>query len=90
MRLAACDTAGLAASDQVYPLVNRHEAAEPLRKGILYLALGPSAPGSVSHLTSYLCIICYAHDAVGVVGRSSDFSRTPSAVSEAEQMETKK
>lgn len=29
---------------------------------------------------SYLCIICDAHDAVGVVGRGSDFTRTASAM----------
>lgn len=43
----------------------------------------------MSHLTSYLCIICYAHDAVGVVGRSSDFSRTASTMSEAEENRNK-
>lgn len=76
-------TAGIATSGQVYTQVKGHEAAEPLRRSVFYPALGPSAPSSVSRLTSYLCIICYAHDAVGVVGRSSDFSRTTSAMSEA-------
>lgn len=57
----------------------------PTEEGVLSLAVGLPAPSSWFHLTSYFCVVCYAHNAVGVVGRSSDFSRTASAMSEAKK-----
>lgn len=62
-----CNKAGIAALGQAYAQAKGHEATERHRKAALYPALGPFAPTSFC-LTSYLCVICYAHDAVGVVG----------------------
>lgn len=41
----------------------------------------PHAPD----LTSYFCIVCYAHDAVRIVGRSCNFSCTTSTMSGAKE-----
>lgn len=41
----------------------------------------PARPRPLAPRTSDLCVVCYAHDAVGVIGGGGDLSRTASAVS---------